>query len=353
MKKYIILVIFIFLFSCGRWKTTKMKSAQMCLLNPGDSLGSVMLKYDDNDILDISFKIAVHQGNIYVADNILKRMQILNKNCEPVLLIGEKKSGIGENSPARYSKFQFSIIEAIAVDSNRNIFVQNSFTSSQKHNNVPGRDAGFALSYIPVFDQKGTLLYTLGKTGSPDMPFNAIESLTIDKADRLFVITKSLDTWSVYRFLNKRRDFNINFSESDFKDHEGKEAYSGKIEKVVAHQSGDEILISVAYYHAADFKYRKIFTYSIQKEKILAASIIIPDPKNELFNISNDKIYLWDIDEKNIRYMICNLKGDVINNISIKFPEAVNSFDEILIDSSGNFYSYHGLKRGVEILEWR
>lgn len=81
---------------------------------------------------------------------------------------------------------------------------------------------------------------------------------------------------------------------------------------------------------------------------------MISDPKNELFALVDDKhIYLWDIDEQNLRYMICNFDGDVTNNIAIKFPGTTDSYNEILIDNSGRFYSYHAHKKGVEVLEWR
>jgi hypothetical protein len=324
------------------------------MLNTGDSIGNVMLKYDDDDILNISFKIEVINNNIYIADNILKRFQVLDKNCEPVLYIGEKKSGAVEKSTLKYSKFQFSIIEAIAVDSSGNIYIQNSFAPSQKYNNqISGKETGFSLSYILVFDQKGNLIYTLGRTGSPDIPFTSIESLAIDKNDRLFVITRSYDTWGVYRFSNRRRDFNINFTDSDFKESDGNGFLNGKIEKILPDQSGDDLMISAGYYKSTDFKYRKIFKNSILKNKNTDTSFTISDPKNELFAIVDDKVYLWDIDEKLIRYMVYNLKGDIVNNISINFPETTNSFDEILIDNSGNFYSYHTLKKGIEVIEWR
>lgn len=160
--------------------------------------------------------------------------------------------------------------------------------------------------------------------------------------------------WSVFRFTNKRRDFNINFSENDFKEIEGDDTYAGKIEKILTYKSEESLLVAVAYYNGADFKYRKIYNYSIQKEKIIHSAFIIPDPKNELFALVDDKfIYLWDIDEQNLRYMICNLSGDIVNNISIKLPGLMDSYNEIFIDSSGLFYSYHALKKGIEIREWR
>jgi hypothetical protein len=354
MKKCIVFILLITLMGCGKWKTNKMKPARLCEINTGDSLGMVLLKYDEDDILNISFKIEVKKNRIYVADNILKRFQVLDKNCEPVLYIGDRKEGSAESGSVKYSKFQFSIIEAIAVDSNGNIYIQNSLTPSQKNNpQINGKETGSAVSYILVFDPKGNLTYTLGRTGTPDIPFTSIESITIDNKDRLFIMTRSRDTWSVYRFANRRRDFNINFIESDFKEADGGETLTGKIEKIIAYQSGDELLISVGYYSGTSFINRKIFRYSAQKEKNIETAFVISEPKNELFAIADDRVYLWDVDEKLIRYIICSLKGDVVNNVSMNSPENSNTFNEILIDNSGNFYSYNASKKSIEVLEWR
>ena len=355
MRKYFALFVVILLISCGKWKTSKLKPESLCTLPSGDSMGSIMLKYDDDDILDISFKVTLSNNIIYAADNVSKVLQVLDNKCELQLYIGEKKPPEIEKGNAKYSKFQFSIIEAIETDSSGNIYIQNSFSPSQRPNNPTyGNDSGFSLSYILVFDPKGSLLYTLGRTGSPDIPFTSIESLSIDKNDRLFVTTRYHDAWDIYRFSSRRKDLSVNFLETDFKEADGKDQLIGKIEKVIPFQSGDEMLISVGFYNGTNFKYRKIFRYSFQKENKLAVAFTISDPNNELFSIFDDKhIYLWDINREQIRYMVCNLNGDVVNNLSIKFPETNISFEDVLMENSGNFYSYHASKKGIEIMEWR
>lgn len=314
------------------------------------------MKYDDDDILEVSFKIKVHNDYIYTVDNILKRVQVLTKNNETLIYLGNKKWESGEGADTKFSKFQFSVIEAVMVDSNGNLYIQNSFAPSNNHSMKISRtkDLGFSPSYILVFDENGTLIYTLGKTGSPDIPFSSIENLKIDSIDRLFVITSSYDTWSVFRFHKKTRDFDVNFGELDFKDTEGEDTYAGRIEKIIPFDSGENLLISIAYYNETEFKYRKIYRYSILKGKIDNTVLVIPDPKNELFTLVDDRhIYLWDVDNNDIRFMICNFRGDIINNISMKFPDLDNSFNEISMDNTGRFYSFQTVKEGIEILEWR
>lgn len=355
MRKLFIYFIFISVIislSCGRWKTTRLKSDFLCAISSGEAPGKLMLEYDEDNILDVSFKICIYNNSIYIADNKLKTVQVLTKNGEPLMYIGDKKFSQDNNS-VRFSRFKFSVIEALCVDSAGNIYVQNSFASSNK-NGTQRRDVGFSPSYILVFNSKGNLLYTLGKSGSPDIPFNSIESIRIDSSDKLFVISRTYDTWSVFRFTNRKRDFSSNFSEMDFKEQDGDKTLSGKIENIIVYNSGTYLLLSVAYYDETEFKYRKIYNYSIKNEKIEHTVFIIPDPKNEIFSlIENENVYLWDIDNSDIRFMVTNFKGDIVNNVYLQFPNSNNSFNEIIMDGTGQFYSYHVRKKGIEIYEWR
>ena len=80
----------------------------------------------------------------------------------------------------------------------------------------------------------------------------------------------------------------------------------------------------------------------------------ISEPKNELFTMMDDKlIYLWDVEEKEMRFMIRNLQGNILNNISIKFPKSSRFFEDIQVDERGRFYSYHVSKNKIDIFEWR
>ncbi len=356
MKKYIILVLIFSLFSCGRWKTTKLKPDQLCSLKAGADVGNLMLHFDKNDILDISFRIEFHHGNIYTADNILNRIQVLDTKGTPLLIIGPKNIQISGADDIKKSYFNFSIIGSMAVDSDENIYIQNRFASSKrrKKESNNNKKLGFSPTYILVFNKTGNLLYTLGKRGSPDIPFNYIENMEIDKQDRLFVITRSFDTWGVFVFYRKKRIFYTNFGEVDFRDSEEDDVIIGKIENIKIYKSGNNILISVAYYQGSDFKYRKIFNYSLEQREIDKTIMTIMDPQNELFTLEDDKhIYLWDVDDKKINFTICSFNGHVINNILIKFPEKKESFGDILLDEAGQFYSYHVNKKRINLLKWR
>ena len=355
VKKYFILLMVLLSFiSCGRWRTTKLKPNKLCSIVSGSDAGNITLKYDNDGILDISFRILFHKGNIYTADNVLKRVQILEKNGSPVHLLGSKNDNTLQNKGVNNSFFNFSIIGSMAVDSNENIYVQNRFISTKRRNKNTNNKHGFAPIYILVFNKSGTLLYTLGKRGSPNIPFNYVEKLKIDDQNRLFVISRSFDTWSVYRFTGKKRDFSINFGDADFKNNEDEDELSGKIENIEVYKNGENLLISVVYYQGSLFIYRKVYNYSIAESAIDKTILEIPEPKNELFTMIDDRhIYLWDVENHDVKFVICNLDGDIINNILIELPENNESFSEIQMDDSGNLFSYHVNKRNIDVLEWR
>ena len=108
------------------------------------------------------------EGNIFISDVGNYRVQKFDKNGKYIMTLGRKGQGPGE----------FLDVGIITFDQNENIYVQNSFTSSiSRPESSEKYNLGFSPTYILVFNNKGSLLYTLGKRGSPDIPFNFIERL--------------------------------------------------------------------------------------------------------------------------------------------------------------------------------
>ncbi len=355
MKKIILLFIIFQLISCGRWKTTKLKPEQLLSINSGSNAGEVMLKFDKDNILDASFRLSINHGYVFTSDNILKRVQAIDMSGNPLLFIGQKNKKLKIDSSIKKSYFNFSIIGLTAVDSEDKIYIQNRYTSSsEKNKSLNGRKSGFSPSYILVFDKEGNLLYTLGKRGTPDIPFNFIEHMEIDSGDRLFVITRSYDTWDVLIFKDKKSSHEINFGEVDFRANDDDNEIAGKIENILTYNNGEYLLLSIAYYHDSEFKYRKLYSYNIINEKIDRTVMKIPDPQNELFTVIDNKyIYLWDIGERDVKFVICNFNGNIINNIILKLPETHDYFRDILIDDNEQLYSYHVDRKNIKLLRWR
>lgn len=358
MRQCILLISALFFLSCGQWKVSSLKSDRLCTLAIGAQPGHMMINYSDSGFLDLTFTVKAHRGKLYTADNLLKRVQILERDGKPILVIGQKKGK--EAGGVRNAYFNFNIIGSLAVDSDRNLYVQNRLSPSGAAERAPAeRSEGneelyFTPSYILVFNDKGNLQYTLGQKGTPDLPFYYIESLEIDKDDRLFVISRSFDTWSVFRFNKRKRDFYVNLGKNDFRVAGESGAFTGRIENIKTFLSGEKFLISVAYYDGSRFKFRKIFEYNINEGKMGRTVLDIPEPRNELFTLVDDKhIYLWNEEGKAVKFMICNFNSAIMNNIQIKFPENNGYFEDVFIDESGQFFSYHVGKKGIDILEWK
>jgi len=350
MKKIIpVLISIIVLHGCTQWFVNSLKSKTVATIKSGEGPGQIQIVRDEYSLSDLSFKIGVHKDKIITADNNLKRIQVLGSNSSPELIIGSLQS-IDKNK-FKTVNFNFNIIGSFTMDDDKNLYVQNRLLTKNSGGDREG--ANFSPSYILVFNENGELQYTMGKTGTPDIPFFYIEKLFVDSDDRLFVLSRTFNTWELFRFNKKKREKYIDFSKLDFTDKINKDTYNGKIENIVIFKSGEGVVISVAYYHDIRFKYRKIFEFSLEKDKVVREITRIQDPKNVLFNIVDDKIlYFWNIEGKEIKFMLVNMDGNIINNIKLEFKNN-NIFSKIIHDEHGVIYSYHIFNDTMKIFEWK
>jgi len=340
------------LFSCSQWKVSNLSMNPYAFIPAGEKGGEVKLSYDEHALKDLSFGVGIYDGKICIADNNMKRMQVLDKKGSIDLVIGSLR-GV-DTKKVKGVPFKFGTIGSFTIDHDDTMYVQNRLTSTPRRRWRKEEAMNFSPSYILVFNSDGKLQYTLGTSGTPDIPFYYIDHLTVDDRERLFVISRSFDTWSVYRFAEKKRDFYINLNTLQFNEKEGEDLFKGKIENVKVYRSGEVILISVAYYHDRRLKYRKVYEYTIQGKKLQRPIVNIPDPKNVLFNVVDDKhIYFWNMEEsESARFMICNMDGNIINNVQLTMDNSRFYYSRVLGDISGKFYSYHVSKKGIQIYEW-
>ncbi|MFC1670878.1 hypothetical protein ACFL20_10840 [Spirochaetota bacterium] len=350
MKRFIIIILFMALFSCGQWRISSLNSKRYAYIDNGNKAGNISVMFDGYALNNLSFDIRVLNDRICTADNNLTRLQILDSSGKPELIIGSSDNI--DRKKVKTSEFKFSIIGKFTLDEDGNIYVQNRFIQKSKKGSN-GKQVYFSPSYILVFDKEGKLQYTLGQSGKPEIPFYYIESLDVDENERLFVISKSFNTWKVFRFKGRKRDFYADMGKIDFTEKEDNNVYKGRIENIQTYQSGDKILLAVAFYHGLRLKYTKVFSYSIKDEKIIKTVINIPDPKNVLFNIVDDKyMYFWNNESKVIKFMICNFDGNIINNKLLYIKNKKDYYSRIIGDKSGKLFSYHVSKKGIEILNW-
>jgi len=336
----------LFFLSCSYWNVYSLNSKLIAEISNGEGAGQIQIVKDEYALNELSFRIEVFKNNIIAADNSLKRIQVMDMNGKPEIIIGSL-SGVEKNN-YKTSSFNFGVIGSYTQDYDSNIYIQNRLQSRGSGT----YSSGFSPSYVLVFNEDGELQYTMGKTGTPDIPFFYIEKLFVDSNDRLFVISRSFNTWELYRFEKRKRDKYIDFSKLEFKEKENNEIYEGRIENIEILRNGEKILLSVAYYHDVRFKYRKIYEYSLENDKITREVTTIQDPKNVLFKVVDDKIlYFWNIEGKQVKFMLQNTEGNVINNIKLDFDNK-NYFSKITSNENGKFFSYHVANDSIMIYEW-
>lgn len=335
----------VFACACSQWKVNSLSRHELLFIENGAEAGSIALQFDEFALTDFSFGIGICNGKILTVDNVMRRIQILNGKGLPELVLGDLKNI--DTRKVKSSPFRFGSIGCFTTDRDNNIYVQNRLLSAGKGN------MDFSPSYIVVFDEKGRLQYTLGQKGQNSTPFYYIESLFVDDKNRLFVVSRAFDTWSVYRFNNKKQDFLANLGGLSFKEKDGSDVLEGQIDNVKVYGNGEMLLISVAYYNNRRFKYHKVYDYSVNRNKIDREIMTLPNPKNVLFSIVDEKnIYFWNMDRDDLKLMICNMEGHIMNNIHLDIGDSRSLYSNIISDSSGGIYSYQVSKKGISISEW-
>ena len=106
-------------FSCGQWKVSSLKSEKIGLVGIGNGPGKVQVQLGESGLMEHSFLVKIARGNVYTADNALKRIQVLERNGTPLLIIGPKSGKGSSKEGPPYSPFNFSIIGMMAVEIGR------------------------------------------------------------------------------------------------------------------------------------------------------------------------------------------------------------------------------------------
>jgi hypothetical protein len=358
LKKITILIIFVNLVilsfsSCAKWKVNELKKNILFDIDEGTDPGEVHLSFTNDGYIDLTFDVRVSNNKIYCSDNIERRLQVFNREGTPLMVIGNNDEG--EEGGIKMRSFSFGIIGTTVADQENNIFVQNTIIPGEKDGKKDDLDStGMSPSYILVFNADGRIMYSLGQNGSADVPFYSIYNMYTDERSRLFVVSKSYDNWSVFRYNGKERDFVLHLDKNYFKEMDEDEELRGIVENIIIFRNGEKLLISVAFYSNVRFKYRKIFEYKIIEDRLGNALLQLPDPRNELFSLLEDKyIILWDVEKRDIRFSIWNLQENIINNLRIQMQGPRPYYEKVLVDEMGRLYTMIVADKRIEIKEWK
>jgi hypothetical protein len=266
---------------------------------------------------------------------------VLSKNGEIIRIIGPKSASTDKN----YSEFDFSTIGEITDDKDGNIYVQNKLPKLTGNSEI-------SPSYILIFSKDGKLQETLGQDGLSNSPFYYIDNMFTDENNRLFVVSRTFESWSLSVFKNKKREYFSIFDKNSFSD-SNSSGYNAVIEKIIPFRKNNSAIISVSFYDGTRFKFRKIFRIEIENNSKLKEVTTLPDPKNELFTILEDKyLVFWEVEGKDIRFVIWSFQENILNNLSIDLEEKKSYYDEILSDENGKIYSYSVSREGISIYAW-
>lgn len=344
MKTKLSLLILILLAAgCSRWKVSDLKPDLMLQIKSGYAPSRVSLEFEEGDIFNVTFNLKVTERNVYCADNIARKLMIFDRSGTHRLTIGQKPvAGNTDN----LVPFEFSSIGLIAEGSDESIFVQNRLKI------VGGGDQDIAPSYVLKFSSEGKLEATFGQDGVTNAPFYYIEGLHADRSGRLFVIGRTFETWGVYRFNGRARDYYASFDKDSFRSFASDPKHTPVIETAHPFQSGDGVLFAVAFYDGTRFKYRKVIEMKIGS-KTMRKILELPDPRNELFTIMDDRYLLfWEVDDRDVRFVIWSFQENIVNSFRLNPDQGKSFYEQVLCDEAGKIYSYSVRRDGIRLYQW-
>lgn len=384
MKKLLVYSAILLISSCAQWKVSELQKNVLFEIESGTVPGKLDFSPNENGNIEMTFDVRISHNQVLCSDNRQHRFQIFNLDGEPELSIGplmknsasneqgtdqeaEAEGDQGEtDSPIKsvlekvdpsiqIVDFSFGMIGKFVSDAEGRIFIENSILPVDNDNrNKRTEGVDLSPSFIMVFNKEGKILYNLGRNGSSEVPFHSIYEMYTDNKGRLFVVSKSSENWSVFRYDGKRRDFDAHFNKETFQDDSSGESYEGLVENIIIFNSGNKLLISVAYYDSIRFKYRKIYEYDVEQKRLGKAILELPDPKNELFSILEDQyIILWDAEQRDLRFSIWNLQENIINNLKITLNGVRPYYEKVLVDEGGSLYTMIVNEDRIEIKEWK
>jgi hypothetical protein len=387
IKKVVFLFLVILLIpACAKWQVSELQKKVLFQIGTGENPGTIDFETNEHGFLDLTFDIRISNEMVLCSDNKQKRFQIFDLDGKPTLSIGslpnqqnssiQKNDGIEtvdennselepesvEDTGAEQVTFDFTTVDfsfgqigKFVADNEGKIYIENTVLPvNEESSNNQSNIVGLSPSFILVFNNEGKILYSLGKDGSSEVPFHSIYQMYTDKNNRLFVISKSSENWSVYRYNGKELTFDLHLERSMFKETDDVTEYEGLVENIVIFNSGNKLLVSVAYYDTTRFKYRKIYEYLINENKLGKALLHLPDPKNELFSILEDQyIIVWDIEKSDLRFSIWNLQESIVNNKKIPRPDFQPLYEKVLADEAGRLYTILVQESKIKIEEWK
>jgi len=214
MRKIILTVMTAFIiFSCGNNKNNIIKKNIFKMpISYGEKDLGFLLNKSNNINLDL-INVYYRNGFYYISDSVNDKILKMTENGDCLLTIYNPKTNphykptitdmdLSNQSDDNYTYLKLYIEGSIyspgkiTVDVNKNIYFINRDPKYKKTN----KDGNIDEDVILKYDNKGNLLYTLGKEGLESSPFSNILEIITDTRNNLIVYEQPEEEIIIYKY---------------------------------------------------------------------------------------------------------------------------------------------------------
>ncbi len=273
------------LFSCSETDLSRLKQDNLFVLEFGESEKQINVFL--SDVLSQKNRIAMHEGQFYIANGQSSKVMLFNSYGDLLSLIYNPEKnpnptalavrGDDEKTVATLTAhpYLFRSVGEIALDSRQILMVEELVSPQQtlydeENNTMLNR-------VITRFSRRMEVLDYLGQEGIGGTPFPYIHSLEITKHDQIIVVSRTLDEWMVFGYSpNGERLFRVLLFLNQLPTPDRN--LVPVLNNVVPSRDGKALYVLLAYYQmqrdsdtgaafAVDFMMERIYTLDLQQER--------------------------------------------------------------------------------------
>lgn len=360
MKKLLIALSIILLFSCSQKKNAVLEKEEMFSLSYG--------KFDDSIYPFAENRIAMNDGFFYLSDSVLGKVMKFNSYGDLLILDFNTDKNLKQllvanndgTTPSNKASFPSELIspKQIAVNNDQSYFVSDTLPDYQ---NLWSPDLNCMLTDTVIcFDSHGKTIAKLGQDGRDSEPFPQIIRLETTDNKMLAVHTLSPVGQIVYLFDSNLKVLNKIKINPENIPHINKENQIISLDSISCSKTDNKLFVKVDYYLGSDndidFFKSSVCCYDISQNKFIW-NIDIPE-SNTLYQLlgvnGNDMIYLLSPSESSV-YNLLIMDGDrgEIANIPLKIDLNGIQQSDIALSNQGIITGLFALEDKVSVVWWR
>ena len=396
-------LIFLFNFACYQFRQIEeIKKQNLFMLSAGYKQDQVIM---DGILVNNNYfqpDILYKDGFLYLSDVKNAKVLKISSTGDLVLviyspeknpLIGSKNNDQNKNNPQNAIEntpdngiktiikktYDFQIIEKLAVDTNKNIYVTEY---AKEYSLFDEKNNHYYLRYVLQFDRNGNFTRKIGRNGTDSEPFGFIWMMSCDENNNLIVITKNSTGFNLHRFdekgnLNKHFIINKNFL------NKLSPGLADKVYELIdIHilNSQNNFAVTIDIYGSTQENNEQIYTngiftkniyiINIQTDNIFLVHQFKPKkvmnkektkewylPLPALLGISNENYFIFyqqDIFSGNFILEITNQFGrKIVDKKSIALNQQKEILSYFKIADDGSIYTYQVNEDTIDFFRWR